>query len=136
MFTVRYGLNISRVEPENGKLVWISHFSRKGYSVDENAYISYDRNDKKLKKLDINSGEVIWEQPFVNKVVNKFEAHKNYYVGKTFRGGIHIIDKETGQELWRYKTYTSNDVSNYQIYQDKLIITDGTNKIKIFKLPD
>ncbi|QOR35889.1 PQQ-binding-like beta-propeller repeat protein [Clostridium sp. 'deep sea'] len=136
MFTVIWGESMSRVSQNNGEKIWTKAINRYGYFIDNDYLIANDYDDYRLRQFDINSGELIWEKAFINRLIDSFNRYKNYYVGKTFRGGIHVINSETGQELWRYKTYTSDDVSNYQIYQDKLIITDGTDEIKIFQLPE
>lgn len=136
LYGVTYKAYILVADACNGNIKNKYLYNTSGSKRYNNYVIYLDEVDNHLKKYDFNNNKIEWSVKFNVKALFGLKKYGDkYHILLSKKGKIHLIDANTGQEIWRYaKNAKSWSDVKYEIYKNKLIIADRSNTIKIFDL--
>lgn len=127
---------VYKIDSDTGEIIW--KYKEKAYEIlFSNKYVYFQSSTKpvfyKLNKL---TGNKVWKIDLFDITLNikKVISTKKYDILEREDGAIFVLDKNTGEKLWKFKKTVDCDKQNWTVYNGILIISDGANKIYGYKL--
>lgn len=118
---------VSCVDASNGKVIWKKVFnSSSNIRIIKENLFTLDFKNKTMKKVNRFNGKALWETKWGSYIGKAFETNQ-YDIIQDDYWLIYVINKDTGEKLWRYPQQL-NEVK-WNIYQHYLVIADGSKII-------
>ncbi len=133
------------IEIESGKILWVNHDENYAnfhqmleFQISEKGeiYVLGDALNRKLRKIDINTGELVWQSEndwmkqaeITHSYISEFTMNEKYvFVASVSFGQILVIEKETGLVVEKVNFYNKPKmiygvVTKPTLFQNKLFI--------------
>lgn len=140
LYSRLHGKRVFAVDLNTENVIWEKNINTNLLIVQDNVFVK-DKNKYIFKKLNKDNGNLIWETNWDNEyVVDIFEIDK-YYVVDTGHEAIYLVDKYTGEKLWKYSSriirkgiFRSKNELYWAVYDNFLILSEGDDKIKVYDI--
>ncbi|MFW6243316.1 MAG: hypothetical protein ACOC2W_04065 [bacterium] len=129
---------LMKINKDTGDILWqlkskVISFS---FKYDENHIYFESAKQPLFIKIDKNTGSIIWKSDLrdFSFDIKKVSSTSKYDIIERNDGYIFILDKNTGEKLWRFNNTVDKENLGWKVYDNKLIIFDGLNKFYAYDL--